>query len=100
MFTPAPIGGTRADLDEATRRVMELLPPPAPMSLEEFRAGLKSRGAIGGGSEEIVDRLGQLADSGVDEVIFVDAPGVMDFLEADVVPKVAKLRRQAAATAV
>ena len=69
---------------------MELLPGTSG-SLAGYRAGLKARGAIVGGREEILDALGGLADAGVNEVVFFDSPGVLQFLASEIAPAVAKL---------
>lgn len=86
-----PIGATQAEVDEATRSTMEMLPPPEQMSLAAYREGMKGRGAIVGGPSEILDSLGHLAEAGLDEVVMLYAPGVPDWLASDVLPKLARL---------
>ena len=68
-----------------------MTPPATEMSLAEYRALLKERGGIVGGVEEIVDSLGQLAEAGVGEALFVYAPGVAEFLASEVMAKAAAL---------
>ena len=91
MVSVGPIGATLAEIDIATKTLMELFLPGTSGSLAEYRAGLKARGAIVGGREEILDALGGLADAGVNEVVFFDSPGVLQFLASEIAPAVAKL---------
>jgi alkanesulfonate monooxygenase SsuD/methylene tetrahydromethanopterin reductase-like flavin-dependent oxidoreductase (luciferase family) len=91
MLSMGPIGATPADVDAATQQQMERTPPPTAMSLAEYRETLKERGGIVGGVDEIVQQLGTLAEAGLDEALFVYAPGVPEFLASEVLPRAAAL---------
>ena len=64
-------------------------------SPEEFRKGAAERGMIVGGTDEVVDRLGRLAELGMDEVMFqhfnFDVDDVPEYLAAEIAPKVRDL---------
>lgn len=64
------VGPTSEAVDRATRLFMEMSPARQSTSLEEFRDRAKKRGMIIGQTEEVVERLGQLAELGVQEVQF------------------------------
>ena len=91
MLSLGPIGATQVEVDEATRATMVLFPAPAGTSLADYRQSLKSRGSIVGGADEILDSLGRLSEAGVDEIVLVYAPGVLDFLASEVLPKASAL---------
>ncbi len=91
MLSIGPIGATQVEVDEATRTVMEMFPPPEKLSLAAHREGMKARGHIVGGPSEILDSLGRLSEAGLDEVVIVYAPGVPEFLASDVLPQLARL---------
>lgn len=91
MLSMGPIGATATEIDAATQQQMERTPPATEMSLADYRAVLKERGGIVGGVEEIVDSLGRLAEAGVNEALFVYAPGVPEFLASEVLAKAAAL---------
>ena len=89
------VGGTEADLDASTRRVMSMFGAPAGTSLPDFRSGMKARGMVSGGTDEVVDQLGQLAELGLEEMQFqhftFDSDSVPEYLAAEVAPKVRDL---------
>ena len=95
MLQLALIGPAQADIDESTRRLKEALAPDLNVSLADYQAQLRAGGTLVGGAEEVIDRLGQLAEAGVDEVVFSLPDAASDtlpaFLASDVVPKVADL---------
>lgn len=91
MLSMGPIGATQADIDAATQQQMDRTPPPEPMTLAEYRAALKARGGIVGGVGEIIDSLGQLAEAGVDEALFVYSPALPAFLASEILPRTAAL---------
>ena len=91
MLSIGPIGATQAEVDDATRVLMEMFQAPAGTSVSEYREGMKSRGAIIGSADEILDSLGRLSEAGVEEVLVVHGPGVMEFLALEVVPKASAL---------
>ncbi len=90
MLSVGPIGGTPSEIDTATRTHMEMFSPRTDISPAEYRAGLKARGGIVGGRDEILDALGGLAEAGVNEMVFVDTPGVLQFLASEVAPVASK----------
>ncbi len=91
MLSVGPIGATQAEVDDATRSMMEMFPQPAGTTAAEYRERVKSNGAIVGGADEILDSLGRLSEAGLDEVLLLYAPGIAEFLAADVLPRAAAL---------
>ena len=93
MMTFGIIGPSRADIDAATSRLMSMFGGRG--SPEEFRKGAAERGMIVGGTDEVVDRLGRLAELGMDEVMFqhfnFDVDDVPEYLAAEIAPKVRDL---------
>jgi alkanesulfonate monooxygenase SsuD/methylene tetrahydromethanopterin reductase-like flavin-dependent oxidoreductase (luciferase family) len=95
MMMFAIVGPSEKELDMATRKVMSMWGAPAGATMAEYREGAKGRGMLVGGVEEIVDRLGQLGELGLQEVDFqhfdFDSEDVPAFLAGDVRGKVAAL---------
>ena len=93
MMTFGIIGPSQADIDAATSRLMSMFGGRG--SPEEFRKGAAERGMIVGGTDEVVDRLGRLAELGMDEVMFqhfnFDVDDVPEYLAAEIAPKVRDL---------
>ncbi|HJP40518.1 MAG TPA: TIGR03560 family F420-dependent LLM class oxidoreductase [Dehalococcoidia bacterium] len=91
VFHVALIGRTQADLDEATPRMKAKWAPDLEISVRDYQQRLRDGGQIVGLADEVVEQLGELADAGVDEVIFsyydLDSDAVPEFLASDVVPK-------------
>lgn len=91
----AIIGPDRRAIDHATATIMRMFGAPAGTSLEEFRRAARARGLIVGGTDEVVDRLGQLAELGVEEVQLqhfdFDSDDVPEYIAAEVVPRVRDL---------
>ena len=91
MISIGAIGATEAEVDDATRVVMEMYSPPAGTTAEAYREGMKSRGALVGGAEEILDSLGRLAEVGLEEVVMIYSVGAAEFLASDVLKRAAAL---------
>lgn len=93
MMAFAVIGPTSADLDRATERMMKMWGAPSSSSLEQYREGLKARGMIVGGAQDVIDALGAYAERGLQEVQLqhfnFDDDSVPEFLAADVMRQVA-----------
>lgn len=93
MMAFALVGPTERELDRATERLMGIFGAPAGMSPADFRQAAKGRGQIVGGTDEVVEALGKLAEAGLHEVQFqhfnFDDDTVPEFLAAEVAPKVA-----------
>jgi len=95
MMAFAIIGPDQRALDHATETIMTMFGAPAGTSLEQFRAAARARGLIVGGTDEVVDRLGQLAELGVEEVQLqhfdFDSDEVPEYIAAEIVPRVRDL---------
>ena len=89
------IGPTPQAVEGAIRRFMEMSQARQSTSLEEFRDRAKERGMIIGQTEEVVERLGQLAELGVQEVQFehldFDSDEGPEYLASEIMPKVAAI---------
>ena len=95
MMTMGLVAATDAELEAEAALQMLRRAPPQPMSPPDYIASLHQRGAIMGSPDQMVDRIGQLAESGVDEVVFIwfnlSSNAVPDWLASNVLPQVAKL---------
>ena len=95
MMVFGVVGGSEADLDAATKRVMSMFGAPSGTDMAEFRVGLKARGMISGSTDEVVDQLGRLAELGLEEVQFqhfnFDSDSVPEYLAAEIAPQVRDL---------
>jgi F420-dependent oxidoreductase-like protein len=93
MMTFAIVGPSQTDIDAATARLMSTVGGGG--SPEEFRKNAAQRGMIVGGTGEVVDRLGKLAELGMQEVMFqhfnFDVDDVPEYLAAEIAPKVRDL---------
>ena len=89
------MGPTKQALDDVTRRFKDSSPANQSISIEEFQARSRERGMIVGQTEEVLDRLGQLAELGLGEVEFehlnYDSDEGPRYLASDIAPKVAAL---------
>jgi F420-dependent oxidoreductase-like protein len=89
------VGPTQKDIDAATKRLMSMFGGGGGQSLDEFRAGAKQRGLIVGSTDEVVDRLGQLAELGLQEVQFqhfnFDSDDVPEYRAGEIAPRVRDL---------
>lgn len=94
MMTFGIIGPSQKDIDAATERLQSMFGGRG-ISAEEFRKNAAERGMIVGTTAEVVDRLGRLAELGMDEVMFqhfnFDSDGVPEYLAAEVAPQVRAL---------
>ncbi len=90
LMTFAVIGPDERTLDRATERMMTMWGARPGTTPAEYRAGLRARGMIVGGKEEVLEALGRYAEQGVQEVQFqhflFDDDAVPEFLAAEVVP--------------
>ena len=95
MTTMGLIGSTDAEVEAATLLQMQRMPPPPGMSPADYREMLRGNGAIMGTPDEIVDRIGRLAEAGIDEVQFtwfdLSSDSVPAWLASEVLPQVAEL---------
>jgi alkanesulfonate monooxygenase SsuD/methylene tetrahydromethanopterin reductase-like flavin-dependent oxidoreductase (luciferase family) len=91
MMAFAVVGPDEAALDRATERMMSLFGRPG-MKPADFRAGLRERGMIVGHTDEVVQKLGEYAELGLEEVQLqhfdFDRDDVPEYLAAEVAPKV------------
>ena len=92
MMVFAIVGPNEAALDAASQRVMSMFGSPPGTSPANFRAGAKARGMIAGGTAEVVDHLGRLAELGLQELQFqhfnFDSDEVPEYLAAEIAPRV------------
>ena len=95
MMTMGLIGTTPAELEGEAALQMLRRAPPSPTSPADYIDGLRARGALMGSSDEIVDRIGQLGESGIDEIVFIwfnlSSTSVPDWLASNVLPQVGDL---------
>ncbi len=95
MMMFAIVGPSERHLDVATEKVMRIFGSPAGATTAEYREGAKARGMLVGGIDEILDRIGQLAVLGLQEVEFQHfdfaSDDIPEFLAADVVPRARSL---------
>ncbi len=95
MMTMGLIGPTREELEAEAALQMLRRAPPSPMSPPDYIETLRARGAIMGSADEMVDRIGRIAESGIDEVIFIwfnlSSNLVPDWLASNVLPQVKDL---------
>ena len=95
MTTMGIIGATDAEVEAATLLQMQRMPPPPGMAPADYREMLRGAGAIMGAPDEIVDRLGHLAEAGVAEVQFtwfdLSSDSLPAWLASEVLPQLADL---------
>jgi alkanesulfonate monooxygenase SsuD/methylene tetrahydromethanopterin reductase-like flavin-dependent oxidoreductase (luciferase family) len=86
------VGASEADLDAASLRLMSMFGAPAGTTPAQFRQGVRSRGMISGGTDEVVDQIGRLAELGLEEIQFqhfnFDSDSVPEYLAAEIAPRV------------
>ena len=70
-MTMGLIGATDAELEAEASLQMLRRAPPDPISAADYIESLRGRGAIMGTPDQIVDKVGRLAESGIDEVVFI-----------------------------
>jgi F420-dependent oxidoreductase-like protein len=94
MMTFGIIGPSQKDIDAATERLQSMFGGRG-VSPEEFRKNAAERGMIVGTTEQVVDRLGSLAELGLGEVMFqhfnFDSDDVPEYLAAEITPRVRNL---------
>ena len=82
-------------IDRITRRLMKFFSAGPETSLEQFQEQSRARGMVVGQREEVVEWLGQLAELGLQEVMFrhldFDSDEVPEFLASEIMPRVADL---------
>lgn len=95
MMAFAVVGPDEASLDRATERLMGMFGAPAGTTPAAYREGMRRRGMLVGSASEIVDRLGEFARLGLQEVQLqhfdFDSDLVPEYLAAEVAPKVRDL---------
>jgi alkanesulfonate monooxygenase SsuD/methylene tetrahydromethanopterin reductase-like flavin-dependent oxidoreductase (luciferase family) len=95
MMAFAVIGPDAASLDRATEAMIRMWGAPSGVSLEQYRDGLRQRGMIVGGKQEVIDALGALAKEGLQEIqlqhFMFDDDTVPEFLASDIAPAVKDL---------
>ena len=78
------------ELDQATLRMMSMWGAPSGTSPADYRQGLRARGMIVGGADEVLEALGRYAAAGLQEVEFQHFDfaddAVPEFLAAEVAP--------------
>ena len=91
MMVFAVVGPTEAALDAASQRVMSMFGSRA-TTPAEFREGMRSRGLIVGGTEDVLEAVGRFAEMGVSELQFqhfnFESDEVPEYLAAEIAPKV------------
>lgn len=92
MMVFAIVGPNERELDAATQRLMGMFGAPAGTSYADFRAGMRARGLIAGGTDEVVEQLGRFAELGLQEIQFqhfnFDSDVVPEYLASDIAPRV------------
>ena len=95
MLVIGQVGSTPKAIDRVTRALIGLFRPDPPMSPGEYREQAKSSGMIVGSTGEVVDRLGELAELGLDEVVFyhpdLNSDELPEYLASEIIPRVAGL---------
>jgi alkanesulfonate monooxygenase SsuD/methylene tetrahydromethanopterin reductase-like flavin-dependent oxidoreductase (luciferase family) len=92
MMAFGVIGPDQASLDKATERMMTNANAPKGTDPAEFRKGLIARGLIVGSTDQVVERLGELAEHGLNEVEFqhfnFDDDTIPEYLASEIAPRV------------
>ncbi len=96
MMSFGLLGPSQAHIDGAVRKRQAMFGgDQAKMSVAEFLAFSRERGGVAGGTEEVIDQLGRLAELGCQEVMFqhfdFDSDDVPEYLAAEIAPKVRDL---------
>ncbi len=83
------------DLLQPTVRALKAARGAAEMSDADFLQASRDRGSIVGGTDEVVDQIGRLAELGVEEMMFqhflFDDDSVPEYLATEIAPQVADL---------
>ena len=95
MLVLGQVGSTHKAIDRVTRALMGLFRPDPPVSPGEYREQAKSSGMIVGSTGEVVDWLSELAEHGMDEVVFYHpdlySDELPEYLASEIAPRVAGL---------
>lgn len=95
MMTFAPVGPNESAQDRASERMMGMFGARPGTTPAEFRAGIRARGMMAGGSGEVLEALAKYASLGLDEVQFQHFDfgdvTVPEFLAGEVAPAAAML---------
>ena len=93
MMVTLVVGHTARDVERASRSAMEFFPDLPSGSVEQFQDAVRQQGNVVGQTEEVLDRLGRLAELGVDEVQFqhldFDSDALPDYMASEIMPRVA-----------
>jgi hypothetical protein len=91
----AVVGPDEPTLDRMSERMMSILGAPRGTTPAQFRDGLRERGMLVGRASEVIDRLGEYARLGLQEVQMqhfdFDSDVVPEYLAAEVAPRAAAL---------
>ena len=89
------VGPTQVHIDRVTDIAMRRFAPGEDVSQDDFRQRFKARGSIVGGTDELLDTLGRLAQHGLGEVQFqhlnFDDDDIPEYLARDIAPQVSAL---------
>lgn len=89
------IGNNRESIDRVTRSIMKLPGMNPRTSLEEYREEAREKGRIVGSTDQVIDQLGNLAEAGIQEVIFqhseVGEDDLPEYLSSEIIPRVSEL---------
>ncbi len=89
------VGKTQEAIDRGTERVGRFVARGERLSLDQVRDRARERGMLVGGTDEVVERLGRLAEMGLEEAqfqhLFFDSDEVPEYLAAEIAPQVASL---------
>jgi F420-dependent oxidoreductase-like protein len=95
MMTFAPVGPDEASQDRASLRMMGMFGSRPGTSPADFRAGIRQRGMMAGGKDEVLESLAKYAELGLGEVQFQQFDfaddTVPEFLASEVAPAAAGL---------
>ena len=96
MMVTGIMGRTEQDVERSARSAMKVLSDLTSGSVEQFQNSMRDQGKIVGQTEEVVDRLGKLADLGIEEVQFqhldFDSDEIPEYLASEIVPKITSLK--------
>ena len=89
------VGPNQQVIDKMTERVGRFVAAGGRISLDEVRDRARARGMIVGSVDEVIDRLGSLAELGMEEVqfqhLFFDSDEVPEYIASEILPQAAKL---------
>jgi F420-dependent oxidoreductase-like protein len=89
------VGPNQQVIDKMTERVGRFVAAGERISLDEVRDRARARGMIVGSIDEVIDRLGRLAELGMEEVqfqhLFFDSDEVPEYIASEILPQASKL---------